>query len=196
MSVLSWFRVHPQNCTTSHSFVRFLRAIAAVFAAACAITLAGCQAPTGQSPSEQDLIDMANSLPTEDDLKERFRQVGNVVHEICHAPEFSPYFEKTPCLATLLTEKHMQDKSRITAEQGRAMRMALREFDELNRVTRRMMVESQLENYAQLARRADQIDVASHANQESLLSGAITWGEYNRERDRLAKMFLDAAKDF
>ena len=138
---------------------------------------------------------MANSLPTEADLKERFRQVGNVVHEICHAPEFSSYFEKTPCLATLITEKHMQDKTRITAQQARAMRMALREFDELNRVTRRMMVESQLENYAQLARRADAIDVESHANQQNLLSGQITWGEYNRQRDRLAKLFLDAAKN-
>ena len=75
------------------------------------------------------------------------------------------------------------------------MRMALREFDELNRVTRRMMVESQLENYAQLARRADAIDVESHANQQNLLSGQITWGEYNRQRDRLAKLFLDAAKN-
>ena len=194
MPFRSLFRLTPQNCKTDAAS-RVAKLALTVLAASSMLGLPGCQVPSAHSPSEQELIDMANPLPTEADLKERFRQVGSVVHEICHAPEFSSYFEKTPCLATLITEKHMQDKTRITAQQARAMRMALREFDELNRVTRRMMVESQLENYAQLARRADAIDVESHANQQNLLSGQITWGEYNRQRDRLAKLFLDAAKN-
>ena len=159
----------------------------------CALFAGGCQAPAGNAPTEAELIEMARSLPTEEDLKERFRQVGNVVHEICNAPEFEAYFEKTPCLPSMITDKHKADSSRISPAQGTAMRMALREFEELNRITRRMMVRSQIEDYVELARRADTIDIDSHRNQRLLLAGDITWGEYNTERARLARLFMDAA---
>ncbi len=165
----------------------------AAAAALCAAALAGCQVPP-KGPTEAELIAMANALPTEDDIRERFHQVGSVVHEICNAPEFAAYFEKTPCLPSLITDKHKLDGTHITEQQKDAMRMALREFDELNRVTRSMMVESQLDNYVVLAHEADAIDVESHANQRKLLSGEITWGAYNRERQRLALLFVKAAE--
>lgn len=165
-----------------------------LFAAVTAAVLlsSGCQTPQ-KSPTEAELIEMAKSLPSEDDLRERFHQVGNVVHEICNAPEFEPYFEKTPCLPSMITAKNKSDRSRITNEQSTAMRMALREFEELNRITRRMMVQSQIEDYVLLAHRADEIDIETRSNQRRLLGGDITWGEYNTERERLARLFLDAA---
>ena len=160
--------------------------------AAPALLASGCQIPRN-SPTEAELIEMAKSLPSEDDLRERFHQVGNVMREICSAPEFEPYFEKTPCLPSMITEKQKSDGTRIKDDQSTAMRMALREFEELNRITRRMMVQSQIDDYVKLAHRADEIDIDTHINQRRLLNGEITWGEYNTERERLARLFLDAA---
>ena len=88
MPFRSLFRLTPQNCKTDAAS-RVAKLALTVLAASSMLGLPGCQVPSAHSPSEQELIDMANSLPTEADLKERFRQVGNVVHEICHAPEFS-----------------------------------------------------------------------------------------------------------
>lgn len=160
-----------------------------VLSACCVIlSLTGCLA-TSRMPSEAELIRMARDIPSEADLKERFRAVGGVLREICTADEFAPYYDKTPCLASQMSKKHLADKSKITTKQAKAMQNALVELDNLNTETRRMMTASQLEPYVTLARDADQItDALARINQQKLLSGTITWGEYNRERARIAQL--------
>ena len=55
--------------------------------------LSGCvAAPQDNQPSEEELIRMAQAIPSEDDIRERFRAVGGVLREICTADEFAAYF--------------------------------------------------------------------------------------------------------
>lgn len=150
------------------------------------VHLSGC-APVSTLPSEEELIAMAQNLPTEEDIKERFRAVGGVLREICTSDEYAPYFGKTPCLATDVTARQKADRSRITERQKTAMTAALAEIEELNRKTRELMIESQIEPYVSLAQHAQDVtDKLAKINQDNLLAGRITWGEYNTQRESLA----------
>lgn len=157
-----------------------------------AIVLSACTLPKNQLPSEDQLIAMARNLPTEADIKERFRAVGGVLREICTSDEFAPYFSKTPCLATDMTDRQKKDRSKITEAQKKAMTAAVAEIEELNRQTRSMMIESQIEPYVSLARTAQtQTDPLVKANQDNLLTGAITWGQYNTWREAIARRAIE-----
>ncbi|MDO4937271.1 MAG: hypothetical protein Q4E62_05075 [Sutterellaceae bacterium] len=162
--------------------------------------LSACTLPkkTETMPSEAELIAMAKNLPTEADIKERFRAVGGVLREICTSDEFAPYFAKTPCLATDVTDRQKKDRTKITEAQKKAMTAAVAEIEELNRQTRELMIESQLEPYVSLALHAqNETDVLVKTNQDNLLSGEITWGQYNTWREAIARRAMEnrAAKE-
>lgn len=176
---------------------RFLLLCATGFVVAA---LSACTLPkrADRLPSEQELIRMAQDLPTEADIKERFRAVGGVLREICTSPEYAPYFAKTSCLATDITDRQKRDPGRITDQQKRAMTAALAEIEELNRQTRELMIASQIEPYVSLALQAqNNTDQLAKRNQNNLLSGEITWGQYNTWRQAIARRAIQnrAAKE-
>ena len=128
-------------------------------------------------------MEIARNMPTEKDIQERFLALPGMYRQICLAPELAPYFDKTPCLPSMVTKKHLKDTSRITPVQTAAMRQAVSEIRELNDETRRLMIESGLEPYASHARQAAlTLDPLIVTNQNALINGEITWGEYNRRR--------------
>lgn len=164
------------------------------------LTLSACTLPKRAEPlpSEEELIRMARNLPTETDIKERFRAVGGVLREICTSGDYAAYFAKTACLATDITDRQKRDTSRITDRQKRAMTAAVAEIEELNRQTRELMIASQLEPYVSLALQAqNETDRLVKRNQDNLLSGEITWGQYNTWREAIARRAMEnrAAKE-
>lgn len=163
-----------------------------------AVLAAGCTLPRQNNmPSEEDLVAMAHKLPTEDDIRERFRAVAGVLREICTAPEFSPYFAKTPCLATMATRRQLNDRTKITAREKAAMIAAHEEIDALNAETRRIMIESQIEPYVELAQQAQSLtEPVVRANRKRLMDGTITWGQYNRNRLSIAQNLSEHRKAF
>ncbi len=159
------------------------------------LALAGCQ--TIHHPSEADLIEAARHMPTEKDIQARFEEVANMYRDICTAPEYEPYFAKTPCLPTLATRRQLADKTKITPQEAEAMRGVMREVAQLNTETRDLMRKSGIDTYVRQANRArDVIDPAVLENQEALLSRAVTWGAYNQKRIELSKLAPDEAQEF
>ncbi len=142
----------------------------------------GAESPA-QTPTEDELVEIARGMPTEKDIQERFLALPGMYRQICLAPELAPYFDKTPCLPSMATKAHVNDTTRITPVQAAAMRQAVSEIRELNDETRRLMIESGLEPYASHARHAaSTLDPLVVTNQNALINGEITWGEYNRRR--------------
>lgn len=136
-----------------------------------------------ETPTEDELVEIARNMPTEKDIQERFLALPGMYRQICLAPELAPYFDKTPCLPSMATKAHVSDTTRITPIQAAAMRQAVSEIRELNDETRRLMIESGLEPYASHAREAAlTYDPLVVTNQNALINGDITWGEYNRRR--------------
>lgn len=150
------------------------------------IALSGC---TTVPPSQPTPLPPEPSRPVievQADNQEYLEQIASVAREmrgICAASDFQSYFKKSPCLPSGITETHLKDKSRITKEQKKATARLFARQHELNAKTRAIMMESsdpEMMRMAQLSEtrvmpRVDEL-------QQALLSGRITWGEYNRTR--------------
>lgn len=171
------------SCTFARSLT--LAAVSALTAS----MLTAC-APAHRGPTEADIVAMAINQPGEKEINERFAALPSLMHELCSRDSLSEYFAKTPCLPVQADRKMLTDSTRITAEQRKAMKAALAQIDSLNHETRRLMTESGIEGYVNLVKRAEtNVDPLVRANQEKLLSGEITWGQYNRRRIDLSERY-------
>ena len=131
-----------------------------VFAAGlAALVLTGCKTLTGNLPTEAELAEMARKMPGETAIRERFEEVAAIYREICTAPEYAGYFEKTPCLPAMASRRQLNDRSKARAP----------EIEQMRRV-------------------AEEIDPLVRKNQDDLAGRRITWGEYNRRRIELMQM--------
>ncbi len=158
------------------------------------LPLVGC-APVHQMPSEQTLIDMAKNLPTEDDIKARYSAVAGVLREMCTSDEYAAYYSKTACLAADMTPRQLKDSTHITDTEKLVMAKVLAEIKELNLETRRIMIDSQLEPYVSSANHAENVtDSMVRINQENLMKGLITWGQYNQMRVRLSNLLINTRR--
>ena len=161
-----------------------------VFAAGlAALVLTGCKTLTGNLPTEAELAEMARKMPGETAIRERFEEVAAIYREICTAPEYAGYFEKTPCLPAMASRRQLNDRSKARAPEIEQMRRVAEEIEELNSTTRHLMTESGIDSYVRAAARADEeIDPLVRKNQDDLAGRHITWGEYNRRRIELMQM--------
>lgn len=161
-----------------------------VFAAGlAALVLTGCKTLTGNLPTEAELAEMARKMPGETAIRERFKEVAAIYREICTAPEYAGYFEKTPCLPAMASRRQLNDRSKARAPEIEQMRRVAEEIEELNSTTRHLMTESGIDSYVRAAARADEeIDPLVRKNQDDLAGRRITWGEYNRRRIELMQM--------
>lgn len=119
-------------------------------------------------------------------LEAQFRSVGVRMRAMCVSPENAPYFRKTTCLASAITDEMKEDRSKPTAAQKKAAQNVFRITHELNEETRSMMVQSGIPEYVDkaLASRT-YADPKINALQQDFLHDRLTWGEYNRARAAL-----------
>ncbi len=156
-------------------------------------TLAGCAVPPPAPETEQPAVVEADPVVDEqehralDALSDRFEVVGVRMRAICVSPENRAYYNKTACLPSGITEAMLKDTSRITKAQKRAAEQVFNATHTLNEETRDLMLKSGIPSYMDEAIESRRtIDPAVKDLQNRLLSGKITWGEYNRERRDLA----------
>lgn len=114
---------------------------------------------------------------------ERIAQVSRDIRAICTSLANRPYYAKTPCLPSGMTEAHLKDGSRITPEARRVAERVFASLHKLNEDTRSLMISSGDAHLIKLARHSrEMVDPKISALQSSLLKGAMTWAEYNRAR--------------
>lgn len=95
---------------------------------------------------------MARKMPGETAIRERFEEVAAIYREICTAPEYAGYFEKTPCLPAMASRRQLNDRSKARAPEIEQMRRVAEEIEELNSTTRHLMTESGIDSYVRAAR--------------------------------------------
>ena len=126
--------------------------------------------------------------PSADAIAKRFAEAKNLMDRICRQPSNRAYFAKTPCWATTLTEEQASDTSRITDEESRAAQRVFLQTATVNHKTRRMMLASGIASHQDAVRRSESVnDPKVRDMQNKLLSGQISWGEYNRRRQALTR---------
>lgn len=167
--------------------------MAALVTAACA----SCSSPQYETKLEnnssdfpQHPINWATRLsqdPAEEAVLERYRKAGDLLKQLCFDSAYEDYFAKTPCLPTTPTRRQMTDQTKITVEQKTAAQQAFRAIERINADTRQIMRNSGLPRYVKAATQVEKIDQFVRELQSDLLSGSITWGQYNQRRAQLAR---------
>lgn len=166
----------------------------AVSVCAAAAFLAGCAAPSPATPKNESpqptdkqiqVADQALAV-AEAKLQEAFYSAGVRLRAACVSPENAPYFRKTACLASAITDDMKADTSRPTEAQKRAAKNIFRITHELNEETRGKMIASGIPKYIEAAQTSRAVaDPKIRSLQEAFLSGRLTWGQYNQARAAL-----------
>lgn len=170
-----------------------MRLLQTVFALVAVISLSACTT-TGvgvnrsQTPTEGGSAESAHETPELSDAvseqyHERIAVVAREIRAVCSSAANQAYFGHTPCLPAGMTDKHLRDRTRITPEQKKVAQRIFDQLHRLNEETRTFMTESGSPELVTLARHSrETVDPQIQALQDALLSGSITWGEYNRSR--------------
>ena len=162
--------------------VRFLPTF--LLSLAAVLSLSACTT-TGTVPErvQSETADLPEDDPVTEQYNERIAAVAREVRAVCSAAVNQAYFSRTPCLPSGMHESHLRDRTRITAEQKKAAARVFEHLRRLNEETRTLMTESGNAELMTLARRSrESVDPKIHEIQSALISGSITWGEYNRSR--------------
>ena len=138
--------------------------------AGCSTTLAPQRSASGTSTETVRPIHQQEDEAEPQSYRERIEVVVQRMRAACVAQDNQPYYRKTACLPSGITDEMTKDSTRITAAQKRAAEAVFAFTHELNEETRRIMRDPQINTL-----------------QEDLLSGKITWGEYNTARRALAE---------
>lgn len=118
-----------------------------------------------------------------EEYHERIAIVARDIRAICAAPANQLYYTRTPCLPAGMTEAHLRDPARMTAQAQVVTKRIFDQLHQLNEETRALMMASGDPDLIRLARRSREVvDPQIKDIQDALLSGKITWGEYNRAR--------------
>ena len=157
-----------------------------LLALAACLLVGGCAtSPSLPAGSAAPAAPAAESPDVPSAYRKRVADVMLRMRATCVAQGLQPYFRKTACLSSGITEAMLRDRTKITREQRRAAEQVFSITKELNAETRRVMTESGTPAEARLAEASKRHDPAIEENQAKLLSGEITWGEYNVRRKAL-----------
>ena len=166
-----------------------MKAFLFIISAASVLGLAGCTATLNQekAPATVDLHASDNAGHYQNsEYVEQIAAVSKEMRGICASSAFQSYYKKTACFPSGITEHQLRDRTRITKEQRRAAVRLFALQHELNAKTRTIMIQSGDSEMVALAEYSkDRVIPAVEALQDALLSGAMTWGEYNVARLRL-----------
>ena len=143
----------------------------------CSTTLAPQRSASGRSTETVRPIHQQEDEAEPQSYRERIEVVVQRMRAACVAQDNQPYYRKTACLPSGITDEMTKDSTRITVAQKRAAEAVFAFTHELNEETRRIMRETQdpaLAARAELSQRLR--DPQINTLQEDLLSGKITWG--------------------
>lgn len=168
---------------------KVLKVRKALLALAACLLVGGCATspslPVGSAAPAAPVAPVAESPDAPSAYRKRVADVMLRMRATCVAQGLQPYFRKTACLSSGITDAMLRDRSKITREQRRAAEQVFSITKDLNAETRRVMTESGTPAEARLAEASKRHDPAIEENQAKLLSGEITWGEYNVRRKAL-----------
>lgn len=168
---------------------KVLKVRKALLALAACLLVGGCATspslPVGSAAPAAPAAPVAESPDAPSAYRKRVADVMLRMRATCVAQGLQPYFRKTACLSSGITDAMLRDRSKITREQRRAAEQVFSITKDLNAETRRVMTESGTPAEARLAEASKRHDPAIEENQAKLLSGEITWGEYNVRRKAL-----------
>ena len=168
---------------------KVLKVRKALLALAACLLVGGCATspslPVGSAAPAAPVAPVAESPDAPSAYRKRVADVMLRMRATCVAQGLQPYFRKTACLSSGITDAMLRDRSKITREQRRAAEQVFSITKDLNAETRRVMTESGTPAEAKLAEASKRHDPAIEENQAKLLSGEITWGEYNVRRKAL-----------
>ena len=171
---------------------KVLKVRKALLALAACLLVGGCATspslPVGSAAPAAPVAPVAPVAESPDAPSAYRKRVADVMLRMratCVAQGLKPYFGKTACLSSGITDAMLRDRSKITREQRRAAEQVFSITKDLNAETRRVMTESGTPAEARLAEASKRHDPAIEENQAKLLSGEITWGEYNVRRKAL-----------
>lgn len=153
----------------------------------CTLMLAGCAALQNNASAPASGTSAAEDSRLPEAYREQIARVIQRMRAACIAEDYQPYFRKTACLPSGITDEMTADRTRITAQQKRAAQAVFALTHELNEETRRIMTgtqDAELAAQAEASRRVRDPQIS--ALQNDLLSGKITWGEYNAGRRSLS----------
>ena len=162
------------------------------------VPAAAQKSPAATSISEPQVNPGDNSLRLEEPFRggnvtaegvaARFREVKGLMLRVCGQPDNQPYFRKTPCIASSLTDEQAADESTVTPDEAKAAKRVFSQIDAINEKTRKIMVASGQDAHEDAVRLSEaKIDPKVKENQEALVSGRISWGKYNRQRMALTR---------
>ncbi len=118
----------------------------------------------------------------------RFRDVRGLMLRVCQQPSNQAYFSKTPCIASELTDAQASDSAKASPAEVKAANRVFQQIAAINDKTRQMMIASGVDAHEAAVKQSEaQIDPKVKANQDALISGKISWGEYNRTRMTLTR---------
>jgi hypothetical protein len=112
---------------------------------------------------------------------------------MCADPKFAPYFDRTTCTPDKLSFEQLADTSKISPDTKAIFSQLRASIDSSNRELMDLM-----RKYGGTvgARRADLYSTTAKVDNDQnnlrLYSGQITWGEYNRRRQEIAREYLAA----
>ena len=168
---------------------KVLKVRKALLALAACLLVGGCATspslPVGSAAPAAPAAPVAESPDAPSAYRKRVADVMLRMRATCVAQGLQPYFRTTACLSSGITDAMLRDRSKITREQRRAAEQVFSITKDLNAETRRVMTESGTPAEARLAEASKRHDPAIEENQAKLLSGEITWGEYNVRREAL-----------
>lgn len=137
----------------------------------------------GQSSRTSKDATLSTRETENEKYNERIAIVARDVRAICTAPANRLYYTRTPCLPAGMTEAHLRDPARMTAQAKVVTKRIFDQLHKLNEETRALMMESGNPDLIRQARQSREIvDPKIKDIQDALLDGKITWGEYNRAR--------------
>lgn len=150
------------------------------------------QAATASAASGDDSLVLEPEFDgrekTSEDVARRFQEVKGLMDRVCSQPSNQPYFAKTPCIATSLSDSQASDTSKATAQEVQAARRVFRQIDAINEKTRKIMIASGQDAHEDAVRSSQtRLDPKVKENQDALLTGRRSWGEYNRARLELTR---------
>ena len=109
----------------------------------CSTTLAPQRSASGTSTETVRPIHQQEDEAEPQSYRERIEVVVQRMRAACVAQDNQPYYRKTACLPSGITDEMTKDSTRITAAQKRAAEAVFAFTHELNEETRRIMRETQ-----------------------------------------------------
>ncbi len=158
-----------------------------------------CNEKSGSAPAETRSQTYVSCMIEKgwDEVHDTTRQIGILIaksNDLCKRDEYRDIFTKSPCLSTHISLEHLADMSKISPTEKIAMLAFVKEADAINANidSQRRIGSLNMRKFYEF-RISHQIPKMDE-NRVNLVTGRITFGEYNKRRKELLAEQLVAGK--